>query len=373
MELRKRAKKSDVNGNKKKVLSNVPSASSGSAKSGDLHRKPSGVVQGTSQILLSQWIWILGLVFSGCCSNVFVLEGIVSEHPNAGTLVTFCQFLLVSIEGYINFFDSQSRFFLRKPKIPWYRWILPVGLFFAVSVLNNHVWIYNISVPVHIIFRSGGTVTTMIVGYLVGKRYTMRQVLGVATLSVGVFVATLYGTSGGEGLVLKDESLETQSVFSLSAQNIKFWTGIAELALAAVLTAFQGLAAESLYSKYGCHWRESLFYTHFFSLLFFFPIKNDLLREFRALATSEPKYNLFGVLVSRQLVNLALNALTQYVCVRGVHNLAGQVSALTVTIVLNIRKFISLLISVYMFGNEFSEGMITGTVLVFLGAFLYSW
>lgn len=48
-------------------------------------------------------------------------------------------------------------------------------MFFAVNLLNNYAFGYNISVPVHIILRSGGSVMTMLVGYLWGKRYTKVQ------------------------------------------------------------------------------------------------------------------------------------------------------------------------------------------------------
>jgi solute carrier family 35 (UDP-xylose/UDP-N-acetylglucosamine transporter), member B4 len=291
----------------------------------------------------------------------------------------------------IYFFDYKSPFLLRKPQIPLYKWLLPVTLYFAVSVLNNRVWIYDISIPVHIIFRSGGTVTTMAVGYLVGKRYTVRQILGVATLTIGVCVATLYGrgqasndsvNSSGCSIITESQGeihidsteVENDVWGILSPENITFLTGISQLTIAAVLTAVQGLVAESLYSKYGRHWRESLFYTHFISLAFFLPISSDLIREFKVLANSQPRYDVFGIFtISQQIVNLILNAVTQYVCVRGVNNLAGQVQALTVTIVLNIRKFISLLLSVYLFGNDLSVGMVLGTALVFSGAFLYSW
>lgn len=48
-------------------------------------------------------------------------------------------------------------------------------MFFAINMLNNFAFGYNISVPVHIILRSGGSVMTMLVGYVWGKRYTGVQ------------------------------------------------------------------------------------------------------------------------------------------------------------------------------------------------------
>ena len=64
-------------------------------------------------------------------------------------------------------------------------------MFFTVNMMNNFAFGYQISVPVHIILRSGGSVATMLVGYLWGKRYNKGQVLGVTMLTVGVIVAAM--------------------------------------------------------------------------------------------------------------------------------------------------------------------------------------
>lgn len=56
-------------------------------------------------------------------------------------------------------------------------------MFFAVNMLNNFAFGYNISVPVHIILRSGGSVMTMLVGYVWGKRYTSMQSKSVLVMA----------------------------------------------------------------------------------------------------------------------------------------------------------------------------------------------
>lgn len=58
-------------------------------------------------------------------------------------------------------------------------------------------------------------------------------------------------------------------------------------------------------------------------------------------------------------------------CISGVHQLSTQTSALTVSIVLNVRKVISLLLSIYLFGNELRPGVLIGAIIVFLGGGLY--
>ena len=56
-------------------------------------------------------------------------------------------------------------------------------------MLNNFAFGYKISVPVHIILRSGGSVTTILVGWIWGKRYTRMQVFSIAILTAGVVIA----------------------------------------------------------------------------------------------------------------------------------------------------------------------------------------
>lgn len=56
-------------------------------------------------------------------------------------------------------------------------------------MLNNWAFAFNISVPVHIILRSFGSVTTMLAGVVRGKRYSKLQVSSVVILTFGVLVS----------------------------------------------------------------------------------------------------------------------------------------------------------------------------------------
>ena len=66
-----------------------------------------------------------------------------------------------------------------------------IVLFFTVNVLNNYAFSFNISVPVHIILRSGGSITTMLVGFAWGKRFSRMHVISVALLTVGVIISAV--------------------------------------------------------------------------------------------------------------------------------------------------------------------------------------
>jgi UDP-xylose/UDP-N-acetylglucosamine transporter B4 len=69
---------------------------------------------------------------------------------------------------------------------------------------------------------------------------------------------------------------------------------------------------------------------------------------------------------------LAANVVTQYVCISGVFMLTGNVSPLTTNLVIAVRKFMSLAISVFYFSNAFTTTHWIASVAVFVGTFLYS-
>src|SRR5262249_20827957 len=99
-------------------------------------------------------------------------------------------FIFVATTGYISQFDTRlPPFFLRANRVPIRRWLINILLFFTINVLNNHAFSYNISVPIHIILRSGGSITTLAAGYIWGKRFTRLQVAAVTLLTIGVIVA----------------------------------------------------------------------------------------------------------------------------------------------------------------------------------------
>ncbi|OAA65418.1 upd-c transporter [Niveomyces insectorum RCEF 264] len=336
---------------------------------------------------IPQWLTVgamLALIFGGCCSNVFALEAIIKVEPASGTLLTFVQFLFVAVTGYISQFDrDRGPLFIRPNKVPLRRWMINIILFFSINVLNNHAFSYNISVPVHIILRSGGSITTMVAGFLYGKKYSRIQVVAVILLTVGVVVAAW-----------SDAQTKSGAAHEAAESGINFATGLAILFVAQVLSSIMGLYTEETYKKYGPQWKENLFYSHLLSLPLFLPLMPSLVRQFARLARSAPltlpfagdaaaeaavpavaaglRKSVERIHIPSQLAYLVLNVLTQYACIRGVNLLAAASSALTVTIVLNIRKLVSLLFSIWLFGNRLSPGTLVGAVIVFFAGGLYS-
>merc|ERR1719449_511736 len=72
------------------------------------------------------------------------------------------------------------------------------------------------------------------------------------------------------------------------------------------------------------------------------------------------------------LIYLLGNILTQYVCISSVFVLTTECASLTVTLVVTLRKFLSLLFSIMYFNNPFTPYHWLGTGLVFGGTLLFS-
>lgn len=127
---------------------------------------------------LSSWITTISLIFGGCCSNAITLEQITLEHPKAGSVLTLFQFLIISLHGLPKFM-VWTRFGprLRPRRVPITAYLLQVVLFYLISLLNNAAFAYRIPMAVHIIFRSGGLMISLLLGWLVSKKRYVTHTL----------------------------------------------------------------------------------------------------------------------------------------------------------------------------------------------------
>jgi len=122
-------------------------------------------------------------------SNALTLEQLTSKYRNIGHLVTFFQFLVVAIHGLpkhltITRWRGIPIPKLKPRKVPLSVYIVQVVLFCLLSILNNKAFSYLVPMPVHIIFRSGGLVVSILMErILLGRRLANLQVLGARTLT----------------------------------------------------------------------------------------------------------------------------------------------------------------------------------------------
>ncbi|XP_048409864.1 UDP-xylose and UDP-N-acetylglucosamine transporter [Stegostoma tigrinum] len=308
-------------------------------------------------------VFAIGLVFLGCTSNVVFLELLVRDFPGCGNLVTFGQFLFIALEGLI----FQAHFFTKPRAIPLRNYFIMVTMFFIVSVVNNYALNFNIPMPLHMIFRSGSLIASMVLGIIIlKKRYTIAKYISVALVSLGIFICTFMSAK------------QVSSRTSASADEgyyvfIRWLIGIFMLTFALFMSARMGLFQETLYKQYGKHSTEALFYNHFLPLPAFLLFTSDIYHHGVLFNQSElMEIALLGITLPVMWFYLVLNVLTQYICIRGVFILTTECTSLTVTLVVTLRKFISLIFSIVYFKNPFTFWHWFGTVVVFIGTLTYA-
>ncbi|KAI9159310.1 golgi uridine diphosphate-N- acetylglucosamine transporter [Blastocladiella emersonii ATCC 22665] len=320
---------------------------------------------------MTDLVWGVPLLFGGCCSNVFFLEQLVRDAPQSSHIVTVTQFLFATALGLPTLLHrppktprwALHRYSVHRSAVPWSRWFTIVFLFAVTSVLNNLAFNYRVPMPVHIIFRSGGLIVSMAMNLVVlRRRYPRTAYLAVLLVTVGVILSTKTSAR----LATVSSAVPTDAALS------DFSIGIALLAVALVLSAYLGIYQEETYRIYGGHWRESLFFSHCLALPLFLFLTPHLRAELAYYQThARPNPLLFGL--PDLWTGLALTTGSQYLCIAAVHRVSATTSSLSTNLLLTLRKFVSLILSIAYFRNPFGAGHVVGAALVMAGTALYAW
>jgi UDP-xylose/UDP-N-acetylglucosamine transporter B4 len=300
---------------------------------------------------------LIAAVMIGCCSNVITFELILNEYNKSGSIVTIAQFLFISMEGLIhnskierNIDGSLKSIGLKERSTPLFYHALLVSLFFTQTIVNNLAFSYNISLPLHSIFRSGSLITNMLVGMILFHyRYPKGKILSVIAISIGIVLATY------------SSSQDTGKVFNEEIDYSKWTIGIMMLTAGQFMASLLGNLQQYGYKHYGKDYRENMFYSHVLSLPLFLFLTHDI-------TTSIHIFNTKPIL----WFYLLLNVLTQYICIRGVYALTSTLGTLSTTLIITVRKFLSILISLIYFDNTFTTLHWIATALVFGGGIAFT-
>jgi UDP-xylose/UDP-N-acetylglucosamine transporter B4 len=187
-------------------------------------------------------------------------------------------------------------------------------------------------------------------------------------VTTGVILATISATNS---LPAHDSSVQ------------QYMTGVVVLTVALILSGLLGMVQDWTYTKFrsegGSPWQESMFYIHFLSLPMFFSVLNNISAHLKVLHASPALVLLphVPVLVPKAYLTLGINVFTQVFCAAGANRLTSRVSSLTVTLVLVVRKAVSLILSIAVFGDEGMDvsqklRLWGGAILVFAGTVVYS-
>ena len=189
-----------------------------------------------------------------CCANVVFLELLVIQDPGIGNLLTFAQFLIISIEGFV----FTTKFGTVPPKVPFSSWLVLVVMYFLVNVINNFALSYNIPLPLHMVFRAGSLIVNMLMGiFILGKKYDRVKYVSVVMISLGIFTCTAMSATNivsiKTGKVIfynETEEVEMMEDDSLDLDQVKqLVSGVSLLFFALVLSARMGLYQEHLFTK----------------------------------------------------------------------------------------------------------------------------
>ncbi|KAI6645982.1 hypothetical protein LOD99_13237 [Oopsacas minuta] len=292
-----------------------------------------------------------------CCVNVVVLEFLLKEDPNMANTMTFCQFLFISTF----LFATHSKFGSRPLAVPPVYHALMVTFFFISNVVNNWVFKFNISLPLHMIFRSGSLLVNMILGVLLmNKRYSLMKYLAVVMVTIGIALAT---TVSAKMVQNKEYGEDTEFTIWLF--------GIFMLVFALISSSMLGLAQEKFVTKFGKHPQEAMYMSHILPLPGFLIFIPEILTNFSNFSRSTP-INLYILFFPKMWLLMILNVASSFLCIRSIFSLTTEAPSLTVNLVVSLRKFVSLIFSVLYFQNPFTIYHWLSTVLVFAGTFIFS-
>jgi len=291
------------------------------------------------------------------------------------------------------------RYRFKPRKIPLSSYLVQVIMFLLISLLNNAAFAYQIPMSVHIVFRSGGPVVNMILGRVFRKtRYTKVQVLSIVVVTLGICLTTLSSMLSKPSKPRSVSTIEYASLSSNDESFVTFAIGLSILSAALILSGFLGIVQDDTFRRYGRgHWEESMFYLHAMALPMFSLVGSELGSQLRLANTTPPikasissalrtlgiqpssPFESFGlaplpplpflpvrltsITIPSVYIPLLANLLTQFVCVAGVNRLSSRVNSLTVTLLLAVRKAVSLAISVVLVGGS------KGNVYIWIGAF----
>lgn len=249
-------------------------------------------------------------------------------------------------------------------------------MFFITSVANNFAFDFNIPMPLHMIFRAGSLIANMIMGILIlKKKYIFSKYLSVFMITAGIVLCTIISGSSVKSTTVTKPT----ETLDIGYSDFFIWIlGIGLLSIALFISAYMGICQETLYKKFGKHPQEALFFTHLIPLPGFLFIYKNIVEHFNIATESEsmalPIISMIGlnVEIPQMIFYLMCNVITQYLCIRSVYILTTECASLTVTLVVTLRKFISLLFSILYFKNSFTIYHWIGTGLVFFGTIIFT-
>lgn len=326
------------------------------------------------------------------------------EDPGAGGLMTFVQFIFVSIlylPKFLSFRNPETGAFRISlfHRTPWRDYLAMTLVFFVCSVSSNKAFALGVSQPFAVIFRSLSLLVSYLIGMLwFGKRYSLKQFIAIFFVTMGVLITTFGELYLKSGLAQRLDKCCSEQPYlsqaymvltnhpsigfsktqtsdgdsSVVYQLLIFMFTLFLLSLTLIGLAVLGHLQGKAYKQYKPEPEENMYYLHLLPLPMFITLLPDLKAHYLLWNASQP-YDLFGLTTIPWLWFLCIfNAITQVICLLGVHNTTSLMGTLVCTFATTVRKFISLIFSVLYFQSPFTPAHYLGSACVFFGTYLFA-
>ena len=184
-------------------------------------------------------------VFCMCELNVYALELLVQGgvKSSVGVGLTFLQFLFIAAVSSLLTFDYK-RLRLKRFRLRLRDLIAVTCVFTLMSVLNNAAFNFNVSVPIHSVFRSSTLISNVAVGFLFfGERYSGYQLISAVLVTVGLTALVVLPKRA------RGEANHHAGVVEDDADGAYIWwlVGIAMLVVTVVLSSVLSLLQSTCY------------------------------------------------------------------------------------------------------------------------------
>ena len=257
------------------------------------------------------------------------------------------------------------KFWTVKHVVPMRDYAQLIVMIFVTNVCSNYAFNFHIPMPLYMLFRAGSLIANMVMGIIILKKsYDMWKYVSVVLITVGIIICTI-----SSGLNLN----QTVDATDDSNFSVLFWwfVGITLLLISLLVAAILGVYQEKLFRKHGKHPDEALFFTHALPLPFFMLLYNNISTHATTAIESDP-YTILGFTLPILVIYHIANMVTNYLCIQPVFVLMSECPSLTVTLVITLRKFASLIFSIFYFQNPFTLFHWLGTLLVFSGTIMFT-
>lgn len=309
-------------------------------------------------------------------SSIVFMEYVLKGDATAGPFLNATEFIFVLVQSIPGRLVPGS-LQLRPLHASKMSHLQHAVLWVLMSTLTNYAFAFNISVPIHTLFRSCNVIASVILGFLMfGQSYSMKQLACVCIITGGIFLGSIGDasalTGGCSGLDCGPAKTPSQSSHDLTI----WFCGIGILVVCQLIQATLGHAQAIFYKRFQTVAPrneladEYLFTAHVCSLVMVLALWKDIAHSAELAMATPPLFAM--VPVPRRLVWLLLNNASQLMCIKGVFRMSAYYAPLTVNITLSVRKFLSVLFSIVWFGNAWTSLHSASTVAIFGGVFAYS-